>query len=385
MRKTIPFFLFLLLVTACDNKLYDIEDGLNGEMTLFEEEISVPVGNAGPFTMDLLMQDKKIGALLGDALTTEEDGTIFCRLEEPIFKMSAYEIIAKTKDMSKPFSYPVENKSYAPATLANLLQSFGFASVDQKLNIFVNNPLSATYTLGGSLRVACQNSKTFTWVYDQSFPLADITVNRSGSDTRLLSLEIPDTVQCTPSTVELKDWCFNFPANMDKELYSNSRTEFIFTSQFFCHIAAGKNAEIPLAMFGMSKQTFKFNLPLASYKLKEVEVSLVLENTLPLQVTLADIKLMIGKETLTENENLLVTPETIVIKGGSPETPGITPITLNIKALEGSIPDISGVYVDLAIKSEPDFAETLLSLKQGVSVRSASATLRGGITLGGNE
>ena len=385
MRKTIPFFLFLLLVTACDNKLYDIEDGLNGEMTLFEEEISVPLGNTGPFTLELAMQDKMIKTLLGDAINTEDDGTILCRLEEPLFKMSAYEIIAKTKDLSKPFSYPVDNKSYAPSTIANLLQTFGFATVDQKLNIFVNNPLSTTYTLGGSLRVACQNTKTFTWAYDQSFPLADITVKSSSSDTRLLSLEIPDTVQCTPSTVELKDWCFNLPANMDKELKSFSRTEFIFTSRFSCHIAAGKNAEIPLALFGMSKQTFKFNLPIASYKLKEVEVSFVLENTLPLQATLADIQLMTGKETLKMDENLLVTPGTIVIKGGSTETPGITPITLNIKALEGSIPDISGLFVDLAIKSDPDFSETRLSLKQGVSVRSASATLRGGITLGGNE
>ena len=385
MRKTIPFFLFLLLVTACDNKLYDIEDGLNGEMTLFEEEISVPLGNTGPFTLELAMQDKMIKTLLGDAINTEDDGTILCRLEEPLFKMSAYEIIAKTKDLSKPFSYPVDNKSYAPSTIANLLQTFGFATVDQKLNIFVNNPLSTTYTLGGSLRVACQNTKTFTWAYDQSFPLADITVKSSSSDTRLLSLEIPDTVQCTPSTVELTDWCFNLPANMDKELKSFSRTEFIFTSRFSCHIAAGKNAEIPLALFGMSKQTFKFNLPIASYKLKEVEVSFVLENTLPLQATLADIQLMTGKETLKMDENLLVTPGTIVIKGGSTETPGITPITLNIKALEGSIPDISGLFVDLAIKSDPDFSETRLSLKQGVSVRSASATLRGGITLGGNE
>jgi len=385
MRKTIPFFLFLLLVTACDNKLYDIEDGLNGEMTLFEEEISVPLGNTGPFTLELAMQDKMIKTLLGDAINTEDDGTILCRLEEPLFKMSAYEIIAKTKDLSKPFSYPVDNKSYAPSTIANLLQTFGFATVDQKLNIFVNNPLSTTYTLGGSLRVACQNTKTFTWAYDQSFPLADITVKSSSSDTRLLSLEIPDTVQCTPSTVELKDWCFNLPANMDKELKSFSRTEFIFTSRFSCHIAAGKNAEIPLALFGMSKQTFKFNLPIASYKLKEVEVSFVLENTLPLQATLADIQLMTGKETLKMDENLLVTPGTIVIKGGSTETPGITPITLNIKALEGSIPDISGLFVDLAIKSDPDFSETRLSLKQGVSVRSASATLRGGITFGGNE
>ena len=36
----------------------------------------------------------------------------------------------------------------------------------------------------------------------------------------------------------------------------------------------------------------------------------------------------------------------------------------------------------LAIKSAPGFADTLLSLKQGVSIKSATATLRGGVTIG---
>jgi hypothetical protein len=58
---------------------------------------------------------------------------------------------------------------------------------------------------------------------------------------------------------------------------------------------------------------------------------------------------------------------------------------VNIKALEGTIPDITGVQVELGIKADPGFADTCLSIKQGVSVKSASATLRGGITLGGNE
>lgn len=384
MRKLIPFFLCLLMVTACENKLYDTEDGLNREMTLFEEEISVPIGNAGPFILDLALQNKTVGALLGSAISTEEDGTIISKSSDQFFKLSAYEIIAKTKDVSQPFSYPVDDKSFTPSGVANLLQTFGFNAVDQHLKVFVNNPLNTSYSLGGKLHVVCQDTKRYVYVYDQSFPLEEITIPRTRSDIALLDLELPDSVLFTPSTLELKDWCFNLPAEMDKEIRSSSSSEFLFNTQFSCHVAAGKDAEIPLAMFGMSKMSFKFELPLASYKFKEVEASFVLENTFPMQVTLSDIQLMTGK-TPKVDENLLVSPGVLVIKGGSTEEPGTTPITLNIKALEGAIPDITGIQVELSIKSAPGYADTRLSVKQGVNVKSASATLRGGITIGGNE
>ena len=384
MRKLIPFFLCLLMVTACENKLYDTEDGLNREMTLFEEEISVPIGNAGPFILDLALQNKTVGALLGSAISTEEDGTIISKSSDQFFKLSAYEIIAKTKDVSQPFSYPVDDKSFTPSGVANLLQTFGFNAVDQHLKVFVNNPLNTPYSLGGKLHVVCQDTKRYVYVYDQSFPLEEITIPRTRSDIALLDLELPDSVLFTPSTLELKDWCFNLPAEMDKEIRSSSSSEFLFNTQFSCHVAAGKDAEIPLAMFGMSKMSFKFELPLASYKFKEVEASFVLENTFPMQVTLSDIQLMTGK-TPKVDENLLVSPGVLVIKGGSTEEPGTTPITLNIKALEGAIPDITGIQVELSIKSAPGYADTRLSVKQGVNVKSASATLRGGITIGGNE
>ena len=192
--------------------------------------------------------------------------------------------------MSQPFSYPVDDKSFAPSSIANVLQTFGFNSVDQHLKVTVNNPLNKSYSLGGALHVVCQDTKRYVYVYDQSFPLEGITIPRTRSDYSLLDMALPDTVLFTPSTLELNDWCFNLPANMDQEIRSSGTAEFAFNNEFSCHIAAGENAEIPLAMFGMSKMSFKFGLPVASYKFKEVEASFVLENTLPLQVTLTDIQ-----------------------------------------------------------------------------------------------
>ncbi|MBO4755683.1 MAG: hypothetical protein J5519_02875, partial [Bacteroidales bacterium] len=266
MRKTTLFLLGLLMVAACENKAYDT-DNLILEGRVLENEISVPIGNAGPFNLELVLQNPKVGSFLGTVLTTDEDGTIVSKASEQFYKLSVYEIIAKTPDLSQPFSYPMDNRSFTPSSIANLFQTFGFSVVDQHLRVFVNNPLNKPYTLGGDIHVACLYINTYETVYNQSFPLADITVERSYSDTPLLTLDIPDSIGSCPTTAELNGWSFNLPANLDQEIRSSSKTEFIFSVDYSCHITPGEKGELPLAMFGANKMSFNLTLPVASYKL----------------------------------------------------------------------------------------------------------------------
>lgn len=383
MKKTVPFLLCLLALAACQNKAYDTEN-LNKEVTLLEKEISVPIGNVGPFNLELLTKSDKLSAVLGSVLETEEDGTLLCKDNNDVFTVNAYEILVKTKDVSQPFSYPIGNKTKSPSTMAVLLQNFGFRAVDQHLTLNVINPLRVPFTLGGDMFIQCQNTQTYTTCYENTSSLEGVEIPRSYSATNLLEINLPDTVGFTPSEMGYKNLSLNLPANLGDQIRSSSSSEFVFGSTFSCHIAAGENGEIPLAMFGMGTQTIKFKLPVASYQFKEVEASLDLENSFPMQIELTEIQLMTGTEPAVD-ENLQVSPEALVIKGGSLEQPAVTPITLKIKALEGAVPDITGVRVGLSIKSAPGFADTRLSLKQGVSVKSASATLRGGITIGGSN
>ena len=73
------------------------------------------------------------------------------------------------------------------------------------------------------------------------------------------------------------------------------------------------------------------------------------------------------------------------IAGGTMDAPAVTPVTLEIKAQEGYIPDITGVEIVLTIKASDGMGNVPLSSKMALSVKSASVTLRGGITLFGNE
>jgi hypothetical protein len=195
-------------------------------------------------------------------------------------------------------------------------------------------------------------------------------------------MNLPDSIQNSPSQLGIENGTLNLPGNMMEKIYSSSSADFVYSMEYTSHIAVGETLNLPLAMFGLDKLSFNFSLPIHAYEFREVEVKLDLENTLPFEVTLSNVQLMTGEKPAVD-ENLQVYPETLVIQGGSLEKPGVTPITVKLKALEGTVPDITGVKAQLGIDVGRGLAGTVLSLKEGVSVKSASATLRGGVTLGG--
>ena len=72
----------LLSFVSCTRSEYD-PDGVNREMTLFGEEIFVPIGQVGPITVkDLLSSNKTISTLIGSLMKEESNGT--CYIEAKI-------------------------------------------------------------------------------------------------------------------------------------------------------------------------------------------------------------------------------------------------------------------------------------------------------------
>jgi len=387
MKAHVPLLLLLsiLLTASCANQAYDL-DKLDKEVTLFENEISVPVGDVGPFTLELALKSEKIGALLGSVLETESDGTILSQRSAEFYRINAYEIAAKTEDLSQPFTFPVGDEDIFPAsTLTGLLTGFGFGAVDQKVSVTINNPLAQAYTLGGSSFVFCIDMRSSDTTFRKAVDLKDITVRTSYSGTtKLLEADIPDNILITPYKMGVKDFSINLPADLMSQIRGASTTDFILTSNYTGHICAGNNLNFDLASL-IGSISVNFKLPISSYCLKDVQVSLDLQNTLPMEVTLSDIQLLTGEEKPAADPNLEVSPGTLVIKGGSLEQPGVTPITLRIQARSGAIPDITGIQLGLKLGSASGYAATPLSIKQGISVKSASATLRGGITFSGKK
>lgn len=109
--------LFILpLVLACGRKEYDISEGFNKDITLFQEGISVPLGSIGPLTLgsvlDMLFQIEDLGPMLAEYLIEGEDGYMKMVDSDNIFKLNVYEMEKELEDPSVPSVYDAGYRNF---------------------------------------------------------------------------------------------------------------------------------------------------------------------------------------------------------------------------------------------------------------------------------
>ena len=373
MKQYFSLLLFPLILWACENKAYDM-DNLNKEVTLFEKEISIPVGNMGPFTLEDILNTEKLSsikALLGGALKTDSDGYLKADTEDDFWVINAYEVALKAPDLTKPYDYKAGSNSTAPSGLGTLLGAFGFGCGDQKVTISLTSPLKDAFNLNTTSSITCMNRRTYETSYTQSVPL-EVEVPRSANTHVLKEFVLPDNVTDMPSEIQLNDVILHLPENLPDKIRSSRYSTFTFNMTYTGYVTAGSGVSLPI------------NIPLESFSFSDAQLTMNVVSTLPLDVTLSNLRVMRAGETSEQNENIEIT-ESVVVKGGSPEKPTVTPVTFQLKAKEGVLTDFGGIKANITISSAPGFAKTRLTLKGGISVQSASATLRGGLTIFDNE
>lgn len=140
----------------------------------------------------------------------------------------------------------------------------------------------------------------------------------------------------------------------------------------------------------------EFKLEIGKYRLKKCDISLDIENTLPLSANIGNVRVLkhkepaeaskaeeeesSGEEENPVDENIVVQAD-FTIDGGTPAHPAVTRITLSVEALEGTIPDLEGVLLDVNLKGQAGLEPIGLTTSQGILVKSSSAKLSGGITI----
>ena len=124
--------------------------------------------------------------------------------------------------------------------------------------------------------------------------------------------------------------------------------------------------------------TIPVNLNLGAVGFSDAQVTLELESTLPIRVTILEM-------SVPDQENLSISAEG-VLEGGSPEAPASSTLTLNVKTLDGRpIPNISSLVVSANIAAVPGLEDVILSVRQGLYLKHSSMKVTGGITLFGHE
>lgn len=383
-------FIFLvalaLCVAACSHKEYDLSEGLNKEITLFGDEISIPIGSIGPVTLQYAMGSlgkiEGLGSMVAEYIKQDDEGFLFIENSGDIYRNNIYEIEREMGDVSQAQTWDAGSQYASVGGLASLLGFINLKCCNQTLSISAANPLSV------NIPASCGAKINYTDATGEvAMPvtiLDDVTLNR-WSEQELFSVTLPADVTEPVNSIVFSHLALDMPAKPTSVISDRKGNLFLaFTYRFKSGITIGEGFSFPLKDIS----TGQVNIPLGSYRLKKCEIELELENTIPLSVTIDNIRVLEPRESKEEeavvNENITVSSG-VTVAGGSMEKPSTTVIKVAVEALSGAIPDIPELMLDLQLNAQPDLGVVPLSVNQGLYVKSSSAKLSGGITLGNNE
>lgn len=380
------------LLGGCKGNMdYDISENVNKDITVFGNEISVPVGSLGPFTIEStiggLGSIPGIGPAIADFIKEDEQGRFVFVSTGDIYKINVYELEKKLDDPSVPSTFKAGTADCYPASMLSMLSYVGLIPFNQKMIIYAGNPLWESVDFRSETSLSCY-SATGAEPYSQSVEaLSKFTLGSSTQNKKVAEVEIPLAITDPISSFSMRSLEMDLPANPSGKLYSTTGNLFFSINyEYDSNLAVGEKMDFKLNPGPIGG----FNLPVAQFKVSECQITLELENTLPIAITASEIKMARIKEgydpesgekpEYVVDENIYVTPE-ISIPGGTPDTPGKTTLVIELKALEGTLPDIQAIEANLKFGYQSGLAPTALSTKQGIYVKSSSAVVRGGITI----
>ncbi|MBR6875751.1 MAG: hypothetical protein IKN00_05620 [Bacteroidales bacterium] len=364
----------LLSFVSCTRSEYD-PDNVNREMTLFGEELFVPIGQVGPITVkDLLSSNKSIASLLESIMKEEPNGTFYIENQDQVFAMNAFRELMDIPDPTQPYHWDIGSQSCSIASTVALLRMFNIGFMNQRLSLYATNPITAPLTLNTDIWVRCMDN-SYNETYSKEYKMEDYSLRSSYSATSLFKLDLPAEVTDLVTSIEMNDLTLDLPANAKDQVRPSDDAKFSFYTTFTSNLVLSEKFSLSQA-FPISK----LNVPLAKFKLHKCSLAFDLENTLPLDVTIKSIKLRDEKGNEIKD---VVFSSDIKIVGGKPDAATVTPVVLEVEALTGTIPDIHEVVLDLKFEYSKTAGLVPLSSAMSLSIKSASAKLFGGITLFG--
>lgn len=366
--------MLLLLFASCNgNAEYDLDKGLDFEMTLFEKDLVFPICSAGPFKLELAIEPLKAKlpsfGLPADALTATEDGLLQLNFEQTIYDENLYKLALDTTDNEDIFVWKPEDITDQPAFGA-LLPMFKIHLPNQEISLTVVSPLSQKVPFKADVSVVCFDSKTnetFSDVKDDFSAMLD----RSSRPFDLGTWQLPAKFMRAAPTVSVSDIEISLPAHFKDKIRDNGI--FTVTMAHRANISVGENFEFEIPI-----EDVPVFLPMSVIGMRDVALNITLVNTLPFSLAITDI-------SVPGDDNLAVTFEGM-LAAGTTDAPSENDITLRIATKDHSkIPDIAALNLTVKMTGAIDMEGIPLAVDQGVYLKQSNLIIGGGITLFGNE
>ncbi len=370
------FFRLLLLLApsllwSCENMDYDISKGIDKEITLFSDEVSVPVGDVGPISPKQLLNKSGMGEMLGSFVTEDPDGYLVVEnsgtSDASYVMLLAYTIPDQTKTADVPlaaFSGTMQDKS-------SVLKSFGFSLAPQVFTLTVANPLTEEISVSGKMTLSSQASgeTPAETLYAKEF--SGVVAAPGTKDAQVLRVE-QDGVQAI-SGYKVENVSLHLPASILTKDPLQGLGAFNLAYNYKAYLSLTSDLPVVLPI-----EINDLKAPLGQYQVKEAVIRMDVVNEIPLTLVLDSVDVLSEQADATVS----VTPG-LTLAAGCPAKPVTSPLEIEVKAKDGTIPDISGIRLNIAVKAPVGVEDARLGMNQKISFNNIRATVSGGITIQG--
>ena len=377
--KKFPILLALPLLWSCANMDYDTSRGIDKEMTLFSDEISIPIADIGPLSPTQLLGDVDLGSTLGNIFKEDEDGYLVVEKEETIYSNPVLLLYMSSLNPTQPLDVNISDFTGYPGASTESPASMGLSPALQEFSLYAENPFTEEIAVSGKATLSAQakDDSPAKILSSESFDRASVPAG--SRDGVLLRKEIDG--QSIIDVCSLEDMVLHLPASFLEKDPLGGLSSVTLGYRYKAHLALVQDfpMQIPIPVNNL-------DLPLAQYRVKEVLLSTEVSNEIPLTLVLESVEVMVNETDEEGNvksvvcEDVSVTPG-LTIASGSSAAPVVSPLAISIKALEGTIPDIAGLQLNLAVKAPTGNGDKRLNMNQSISFNNIRASVAGGITI----
>lgn len=360
---------------------YDISEGVDNEITLFSDKVSIPMGSIGPLTPKQLLGGSDIGETLDGYVTEDEDGYLVIAdsntSDEQYVLLIAYSIL----DQASPADIGIPDFIGTMEDRASVLETMGFVLSPQLFTLTAKNPLTEDIAISGkaTLLSLANSENPAETLYSQEF--SNVTVPAGSDASEILNLERDDWKALASYRIE--NLQLHLPASILEKDPDGGFGSFSVAYNYKSYLSLG--SDIP---FSIPVEIKDLDLPLGQYRVKEARICADVSNEIPVTLVLDSVDVLVkqtddeGNVTIVPSEDVSVTPG-ITMASGSSGAPVVSPLEIIIKADEGTIPDISGLTLNLSVKVPTGAGDKRLNMNQAVYFNNLRATVSGGITFQG--
>ena len=366
---------------SCENKDYDVSEGIDREITLFSDQVSLPVGSIGPITPKQFWDaESDILDMIKEYITEDEEGYLV--VQEDISSDPQYSLLLASSLANQlvpadipfaDFQGSVEEKTY-------MVTMFALAPSRQVVTLTAANPLTEDIAFSGKMSITSLegDEEPSETLFSQDF--SRVTVPAGAEAAEILRLDRSDWKPV--SGLNLENLVLHLPASFLTKDPLGGLGAFSFAYHFKSYISL--EDDFPM---GIPVELEDLNLELAKYNVKEARIRTEVSNEIPVTLELESVEVCVnetdekGKVSAVPTDKVSVT-QGLSIAAGSTGKPTVTPLEIVIKAEDGTtIPDISALNLSILVKAPVGVTDTRLAVTQRVYFNNIRAIVSGGITL----